>query len=198
MTASVVDLVERHFTRHARYQSWITDITEHPTWKSKVHCAAGLDTFSRRVVGCSIDDPPTATLTANASTMAIGNRTPQPSDTVVHSDHGARFGSWASTSVRGPPADCLDGLPRGLRGQRDEESFWARTRVELLDRRRWRTRMRLSTALFAYARDLPQPAAQALRAGHAQHGGGRTPHAVGSVEPSDPAPPDSGRSPALC
>lgn len=30
------------------------------------------------------------------------------------------------------------------------ESFWARVQVELLDRRRWRTRLELSTALFEY------------------------------------------------
>lgn len=30
------------------------------------------------------------------------------------------------------------------------ESFWARAQVELLNHRRWRTRLELSTALFEY------------------------------------------------
>jgi transposase InsO family protein len=30
------------------------------------------------------------------------------------------------------------------------ESFWARVQVELLNRRRWRTRLELATALFEY------------------------------------------------
>lgn len=30
------------------------------------------------------------------------------------------------------------------------ESFWARVQVELLNRRRWRTRVELATALFEY------------------------------------------------
>ncbi|MEU0649174.1 hypothetical protein [Streptomyces umbrinus] len=30
------------------------------------------------------------------------------------------------------------------------DSFWARVQVELLDRRRWRTRLELSTTLFEY------------------------------------------------
>lgn len=30
------------------------------------------------------------------------------------------------------------------------KSFWARIQVELLNRRRWRTRLELSTALFEY------------------------------------------------
>ena len=74
VTPSVTDLVERNFTRHARDQSWATDITEHPTLEGKVYCAVILDTFSRRVVGWSIDAPPTAALTTNALAMAIGNR----------------------------------------------------------------------------------------------------------------------------
>jgi len=30
------------------------------------------------------------------------------------------------------------------------ESFWARMQVELLDRRRWRTRIELANAIFEY------------------------------------------------
>ncbi|MEU5483244.1 IS3 family transposase [Streptomyces mirabilis] len=45
---------------------------------------------------------------------------------------------------------ALDGFHRGRCGQRDEESFWARVQVEPLNRRRWRTRLELSTALFEY------------------------------------------------
>lgn len=30
------------------------------------------------------------------------------------------------------------------------ESFWARMQVELLDRRRWRTRVELANAIFEY------------------------------------------------
>jgi putative transposase len=30
------------------------------------------------------------------------------------------------------------------------ESFWTRVQVELLNRRRWRTRLKLATALFEY------------------------------------------------
>jgi len=40
----------------------------------------------------------------------------------------------------GSIGDCVDNAMM--------ESFWARVQVELLDRRRWRTRLELSTALF--------------------------------------------------
>jgi transposase InsO family protein len=103
------------------------------------------------VVGWSIDASPTAALTANALAMAIGNRSPSPGSTIIHSDHGVQFGSWAFTErarasgllpSMGSNGDCVDNAMM--------ESFWARVQVELLNRRRWRTRMELSTALFEY------------------------------------------------
>jgi putative transposase len=56
-----------------------------------------LDSFSRRVVGWSIDASPTAALVTNALGMAIQTRTP-PAGTIIHSDSeyvGAGC-SWAS------------------------------------------------------------------------------------------------------
>ncbi|MER7402827.1 IS3 family transposase [Streptomyces sp. NPDC000070] len=122
-----------------------------PTFEGKVYCAVVLDTFSRRVVGRSIDASPTAALTTNALAMAIGNRSPRPGGTIIHSDHGVQFGSWAFTQrarasgllpSMGSVGDCVDNAMM--------ESFWARVQVELLNRRRWRTRLELSTALFEY------------------------------------------------
>jgi transposase InsO family protein len=49
------------------------DITEHRTYEGKVYYAVVLDTFSRRVVGWSIDSSQTAALVTNALGMAIGN-----------------------------------------------------------------------------------------------------------------------------
>ena len=49
------DLVERDFNRNGPNQLWVTDITEHPTREGKVYCCVVLDTYSRRVVGWSID-----------------------------------------------------------------------------------------------------------------------------------------------
>ncbi len=57
-TPTATDLVDRMFTREAPNRLWVTDITEHPTREGKVYCAVVLDTFSRRVVGWSIDSLP--------------------------------------------------------------------------------------------------------------------------------------------
>lgn len=144
------DLVDRQFRREGLDQLWVTDITEHPTREGKVYCAVVLDACSRRVVGWSIDSSPTAALVTNALGMAIDTRRPPPG-TVIHSDHGVQFGSWAFTRrardsglipSMGSIGDCYDNAVI--------ESFWSRMQVELLDRRRWRTRLELANAMFEY------------------------------------------------
>jgi putative transposase len=77
-TPTAVDLVERMFTREAPNRLWVIDITEHRTYEGKVYCAVVLDTFSRRVIGWSIDSSQTAALVTNALGMAIANRDPSP------------------------------------------------------------------------------------------------------------------------
>ncbi|TDB73606.1 IS3 family transposase [Micromonospora sp. KC723] len=148
-TPTAADLVNRDFTRSSPNQMWVTDITEHPTREGKVYCAVVLDTFSRKVVGWSIDATQTATLVTNALSMAISNR--QPAGTVIHSDHGVQFTSWAFTRrvqesglapSMGSIGDCYD---NGM-----IESFWGRMQTELLNRRRWRTRVELANAIFEY------------------------------------------------
>ena len=133
------DLVDRDFTRPGPNQLWVTDITEHPTREGKLYCAVVLDSFSRRVVGWSIDATPTAGLVTNALGMAIQTRTP-PGGTVIHSDQGVQFASWAFTQrakdsglvpSMGSVGDCYDNAMI--------EAFWSRMQVELLDRQRWRT-----------------------------------------------------------
>lgn len=123
--------------------------TEHPTREGKVYCAVVLDTFSRRVVGWSIDSSPTATLVTSALGMAIRNR--RPDGTVIHSDHGTQYTSWTFTHraqqsglvpSMGSIGDCYDNSMI--------ESFWARMQVELLNRQRWRTRIELANAIFEY------------------------------------------------
>ena len=82
--------------------------------------------------------------------MAIGQRSPT-GGTVIHSDQGTQFTSWAFTQraidsglvpSMGSIGDCFDNAVI--------ESFWSRMQVELLDRARWRTRLELANAIFEY------------------------------------------------
>ena len=66
--------------------------TEHPTREGKVYCCVVLDTYSRRVVGWSIDASPTAALVTNALGMAIDSRlgNTTTAGTLIHSDQGVQ------------------------------------------------------------------------------------------------------------
>jgi transposase InsO family protein len=148
--ATAEDLVCREFARRAPDQLWLADITEHPTREGKVYCCVVLDAHSRRVVGWSIDSHQATSLVTNALAMAINNRTP-PGGTVVHTDHGSQFTSWAF-SERARQAGLVPSM--GTVGDAYDnaliEAFWARLQTELLDRKKWKTRIELSTALFDY------------------------------------------------
>ena len=149
--ASAEDLVDRRFRRDGPNQLWVTDITEHPTREGKVYCAVVMDAYSRRVVGWSISHSPNAGLATNALGMAIDQRQIDRGRTLIHSDHGTAFTSWAFTHrarqsglvpSMGSVGDCFDNAMM--------EAFWSRMQVELLDRRRWRTRIELATAIFEW------------------------------------------------
>lgn len=135
-TPTAGDLIGRNFAQTEPNRLWVTDITEHHTREGKVFCAVVLDVYSRRVVGWSIDSTQTATLVTNALGMAIANRSPQPG-TIIHSDHGVQFTSWAFTErarrsglvpSMGSIGDCYDNAVI--------ESFWGRMQTELLNRKR--------------------------------------------------------------
>lgn len=148
---TAADRVDRQFRRDDRDQLWVTDITEHPTREGKVYCAVVLDAWSRRVVGWSIASIPNTGLVTNALGMAIDQRRPRSGTTIIHSDQGTQFTSWAFTRraidsgllpSMGSVGDCFDNAMI--------ESFWSRMQVELLNRQRWSTRLELTSAIFEY------------------------------------------------
>lgn len=145
-----LDLVRRNFHRPAPNQLWLTDITEHPTREGKVYCCAVLDVFSRRVVGWSIDSTQTTTLVMNALGMATAKRHPG-GELVIHSDRGAQFTSWAfSRKVKEAGLAPSMGSVGSAYDNAMMESFWGRMQVELLNRKRWKTRIDLANQIHDY------------------------------------------------
>jgi transposase InsO family protein len=70
---------------------------------------------------------------------------------IVHADHGVQFTSWSVTErIRdaglmpsfGSIGDTFDNAMM--------ESFWSSMQNELLDRKKWRTRLELTNAIFDY------------------------------------------------
>jgi putative transposase len=119
--ATADDLVCRDFSREAPNQLWLTDITEHPTREGKVYCCVVLDAHSRRIVGWSIDSHQASSLVTNALAMAISSRIP-PAGTVIHSDHGSQFTSWAF-SERVRQAGLVPSMGTAV-GSRRTTSMW--------------------------------------------------------------------------
>ena len=145
---TTVDLVNRDFHRDGPNQLWMTDITEHPTREGKVYCCVVLDAWSRKVVGWSIDRRPTAAMVNAALGMAIDGRGPA-AGTTVHSDHGSQYTSWVfSQRVRSAGLAHSLGTVGDAFDNAMVESFWGRMQTELLNRKKWSTRLELSTAIF--------------------------------------------------
>jgi putative transposase len=145
------DLVNRRFTVEAPNRLWITDITEHPTQEGKVYCAAVMDAYSRLIIGWSIADHMRTELVTDALGMAILRRNPESDTTILHSDHGSQYTSWAFgqrlrsaglLASMGTVGDCYDNSMM--------ESFWGTMQLELLDANQWKTREELATAIFEW------------------------------------------------
>ena len=145
------DLVRRRFVADAPDRLWLTDITEHPTREGKVYLAAVLDVYGRRIVGWSIADHLRSELVVDALEMARWRRRPVPGQTVLHSDRGAQYTSWAF-GHRLRDAGLLGSMGRvgSAYDNAMMESFFSTLQRELLDRRRWLTRSELASAIFEW------------------------------------------------
>jgi putative transposase len=142
------DLVRRQFHPTGPDRLWVTDITQHRTDQGWVYLAVVLDAWSRRVVGWSISERIEADIVVDALDMARWRRR-SATGTVVHSDRGAQYTSWAfghrlrQAGLLGSMGRIGCGLDNAM-----AESFFGSMQIELLDRRRWSTRDELATALF--------------------------------------------------
>ena len=110
-----------------------------------------MDAFSRRIIGWSIADHLGTELVLDALDMAVLRRRPDPQSTILHSDHGTQYTSWAFgrrlrnaglLGSMGSVGDCYDNAMM--------ESAWGTMQLELLDTRIWETREELANAIFEW------------------------------------------------
>jgi putative transposase len=144
------DLVARQFTADGPDQTWLTDITEHPTSEGKLYLCAIKDVYSNRIVGYSMDARMTAGLAVSALRNAIALRSPAGT-VVVHSDRGSQFRSAAF--VRTLRAHGLTGSMGRVGACGDNaamESFFALLQKNVLDRQRWPDREQLRLAIITW------------------------------------------------
>src|SRR5271154_2077276 len=143
------DLVERNFVAAAPNRLWVADITYIPTWAGFLYLAVVLDTFSRRIVGWTMETHLRTELVLQALNLALWQR--RPATVIHHSDQGSQYTSIAfgqrcrEAGVRpsmGSVGDCFDNAMC--------ESFFATLECELLDRRRFKTPSEARMAVFEF------------------------------------------------
>jgi transposase InsO family protein len=84
-----------------RHRAAVRPHTEHPTREGKVFCCCVMDTFSRKIVGWSIDSVQNSALVVNALDMAIRNRQPEAGG-IVHADHGVNSAPMSTCACCAP------------------------------------------------------------------------------------------------
>ncbi len=102
-------------------------------------------------MGWSIADHLRAELVVDALEMARWRRRPPAGQTVVHSDRGSQYTSWAF-GHRLRAAGLLGSMGR-VGSAADNalmESFFGTLQLELLDRRSWTTRAELASVIFEW------------------------------------------------
>ena len=144
------NVLKRDFTADRPDQKWLSDITYIPTLEGWLYLAMILDLYARRIVGWSMSDRMTSTLTLDALQMAIRHRQPGPG-LIHHSDQGSQYTDQAyqtllenhgiQVSMNGV-GSWYDNAPM--------ESFIGTLKSELVHHRLYRTRDEARPDLFFY------------------------------------------------
>ena len=101
-------------------------------------------------MGWSIDSVQDSQLVVNALDMAIKQRKPRPGG-VGYADHGVQFTSGAFTNrIRSAGLTLSCGSIGDAYDNAMMESFWSTMQIELLNRKKWKTRIELANAIFEF------------------------------------------------
>jgi len=144
------NVLNRNFVVAKPNTAWVSDITYVWTFEGWLYVAAVLDLFSRGIVGLAMDKTIAETLTLQAMGQAILRRSPGKG-LICHSDRGSQYAGndfkailaqnefVGSMSRKG---DCWDNAVA--------ESFFHTLKVELIHRRKYRTRDEAKRSIFEY------------------------------------------------
>jgi putative transposase len=144
------NILNRQFTRTARDEAWVADITYIPTQEGWLYLATVMDLFSRKIVGWAVGDRITRHLPLRALHVALQRRRPA-AGLIHHSDRGSQYASTdyqrelaksgiiCSMSRKG---NCYDNAVM--------ESFFHTLKVESVHDERFETRRAALAALSEY------------------------------------------------
>jgi putative transposase len=143
------DLVDRDFRAFRPNQLWVADITFVPTAGGFLYLAVVLDAWSRKIVGWSMANHLRTELVLDALEMAISQR--RPDGVIHHSDQGSQYTSLAfgkrcrEAGVRPSMGSVGDAYDNAMC-----ESFFATLECELLERRRFTSKIEAKMACFSF------------------------------------------------
>jgi len=144
------NLLQQDFRVERPNQKWVGDITYIATDEGWLYLAVVLDLYSRLVIGWSMSDRMTSTLTCDALRMALFRRQ-RPRGVIVHSDRGSQYcsheyrkllaenGLVSSMSAKG---NCYDNAAM--------ESWNHSLKVEAIHGERFATREQAKAHVFDY------------------------------------------------
>lgn len=130
---------------------WASDITYIETGEGWLYLAIFLDLFTRKIVGYHMADHLRTELVLAALNQALLQQRPDGANLITHSDRGAQYAAEAMrTRLRllgirasmSRKANCYDNAYA--------ESFFHTLKVELVHRRKFKTRKEAKLAIFNY------------------------------------------------
>jgi putative transposase len=148
------NVLDRRFESEVPNQKWLVDITYIPTDEGFVYLSAVLDTFSRKIVGWSIDDCMDRTLCIDALRNAIEGRRRMPGGLqglLHHSDRGSQYAShdyqaelraWDIAVSMSRVGNCWDNAMM--------ESFFGTLKQELVHHERFATKTAARSRVIAW------------------------------------------------
>src|SRR5437870_1140235 len=143
------DLVDRNFIATRPNQLWVADITFVPTASGFLYLAVILDAWSGKIVGWSMANHLRTELVLDALEMAIGQC--RPDGVIHHSDQGSQYTSLAfgkrckEAGVRRSMGSVGDAYDNAM-----GESFFATLECEVLERRRFTSKIEAKMACFSF------------------------------------------------
>jgi putative transposase len=144
------NVLARDFSATRPNEKWVTDITYIWTDEGWAYLAAILDLYSRSVVGWHLSASLSTDLPLAALHKALLRRRPGRG-LLHHSDRGCQYTSTAYRDALAANGIAVSMSRRGnCWDNAVAESFFATIKTELVDRRRWKTRLELRTAVFDY------------------------------------------------
>lgn len=146
------NVLNREFEQENPNRVWLADITYIWTAEGWLYLACVLDTYSRKVVGWSMNTRMTKDLVLDALRMALGRRDVDATSGVLHhSDRGSQYASEAYQELlRRENITCSMSRKGNCWDNAMMESFFATLKKERIHQERYATRAEARASVFDY------------------------------------------------